>query len=74
MPPSTTIQSPPVGYTYADGQYWDDTAYVLPAERGSCAVTLYYQTTSKEYIEFLRDENVTNSVGQELYDAWVARE
>ena len=35
-------------------------------------VTLYYQTTSKEYIEFLRDNNHTNTLGQELYDAWVA--
>ena len=36
-------------------------------------VTLYYQTTTKEYIEFLRDANTTNSAGQDLYDAWVAQ-
>jgi hypothetical protein len=36
-------------------------------------VTLYYQTTSKEYIEFLRDANTTNSAGLDLYDAWVAQ-
>jgi hypothetical protein len=35
--------------------------------------TLYYQTTSKEYIEFLRDENVTNSAGLDLYNAWVTQ-
>ena len=34
-------------------------------------VTLYYQTTSKEYVEFLRDENATNSSGQVMYDAWI---
>ena len=67
------IQSPPVDYSYADGQYWDDTDYWLPAEVESVFVTLYYQTTTKEYVEFLRDANTTNSAGQDLYDAWVAQ-
>jgi hypothetical protein len=31
---------------------------------------LYYQTTSKEYVEFLRDENVTDNWGQTMYDLW----
>ena len=44
------IQSPPIGYSYADGQYWDDTPYVLPAETDSVQVSLYYQTVSKDYI------------------------
>jgi Bacterial Ig domain/FlgD Ig-like domain/Cytochrome c554 and c-prime len=68
----TDIQSPPVDYPYADGQYWDDTVYRIPAEAVTVEALLYYQTTSKEYIEFLRDENTTNSMGQDLYDAWVA--
>jgi hypothetical protein len=67
------IQSEPVAYTYADGQYWDDTEYTLPVEATLAVVTLYYQSTSKEYIEFLRDENTTNSAGQDLYNAWVAQ-
>ncbi len=67
------IQSPPVQHTYADGQYWDDTEYTLPAASDSAIVTLYYQLTSKEYVEFLRDENHTNSSGQDLYSAWVAQ-
>jgi hypothetical protein len=67
------IQSPPVGYTYADGQYWDDTDYHLPPEAETATVTLYYQSTSKEYITFLKEENHTNSLGDELYDAWVAQ-
>jgi len=66
------IQSPPVAHSYADGQYWDDTDYALPREAKSVTVTLYYQSTSKEYIEFLRDENVTNTAGQVMFDAWVA--
>jgi hypothetical protein len=66
------IQSPVVGYEgYQDGQFWDETWFALPAGARSVTATLYYQTTSKEYIEFLRDANTTNSLGQELYDAWV---
>ena len=60
----------PVAHSYADGQYWDDTYYTIPAAATSAEVTLYYQSTSKEFIEFLRDENTTNSKGQELYDLW----
>jgi hypothetical protein len=60
----------PVAHSYADGQYWDDTLYALPAGAASAEVTLYYQSTSKEFIEFLRDENTTNTKGQELYDLW----
>jgi hypothetical protein len=67
------IQSPPVNYTYADGQYWDDTEYHLPSAAESVQVTLYYQTTTREYVEFLRDANTTNSSGQDLYDAWFAQ-
>ena len=66
------IQSPPVGHSYADGQHWDDTQFYLPASAESAKVTLYYQSTSKEYVEFLRDENTTNSTGQDLYNAWAA--
>jgi hypothetical protein len=66
------IQSPPVGYSYADGQYWDDTEYLLPGQTAEVIVILYYQTTSKEYVEFLRDENRTNDWGNTLYDLWVA--
>jgi hypothetical protein len=60
----------PVGATYADGQYWDDVYYSVPAGATSAEVTLYYQSTSKEFVEFLRDENVTNTKGQEMYDLW----
>jgi hypothetical protein len=66
------IQSPPVGHAYADGQYWDVTPYTLPASAETVTVTLYYQTTTKEYVEFLRDANVTNSAGDDMYNAWAA--
>jgi len=60
----------PVGHPYEDGQYWDDTLYPLPTEATRAEVKLYYQSTSKEFIEFLRDENRTNTKGQELYSLW----
>lgn len=45
----------PVGVSYTDGQYWDDTEYVLPPEAVRVVVTLYYQLASKEYVDFLRE-------------------
>jgi hypothetical protein len=60
----------PVGHTYADGQYWDDAFYTLPTGASRAEVRLYFQSTSKEFIEFLRDENRTDSKGQELYNLW----
>ena len=67
-----SIQSPVVAHVYENGQYWDDTPYQLPTNSDSVVVTLYYQTTTKGYVEFLRDENTTNSAGQDFYDSWVA--
>ena len=65
----------PVGVTYADSQYWDDTRYILPESTIEVNATLFYQTISKEYVEFLRDENIGNSWdwnnwGSKLYQAW----
>lgn len=68
----TSIQSEPVGYSYADGDYWDDTQYAVPAGATKADVRVYYQSASKEYIEFLRDENTTDTHGQTIYDQWVA--
>ena len=66
------IQAAPVNYVYEDGQYWDDTLYNIPYGAARAVVTLYYQTTSKEYIEFLRDTNTTNNAGQVAYDLWLS--
>jgi hypothetical protein len=59
---------------YEDGQHWDIVTYSLPASTFRVMATLYYQTTTKEYVEFLRDENSTNSLGQEMYDLWAAND
>lgn len=66
------IQSPVVDYAYEDGEYFDTTEYYVPAETYRINVKLLYQTTSKEYVEFLRDENVTDNAGQLMYDLWLA--
>lgn len=60
----------PVGASYADGQYWDVTTYTVPPGASRVTVKLYYQTTSKEYVEFLRAENHTDGRGQRMYDLW----
>ncbi|MBD3232188.1 MAG: T9SS type A sorting domain-containing protein, partial [candidate division Zixibacteria bacterium] len=64
------IGSPPVDYNYPDGQYWDDTEYMLPEATAKIVVSLYYQTTTKEFVEFLRDENVTDDRGITMYNLW----
>jgi hypothetical protein len=65
-----SIQAAPVGYTYADGTYFDITDYDLPVNTVRVNVKLLYQTTSKEYIDFLKDENRTNNAGQVIYSLW----
>ncbi len=60
----------PADYSYPDGRYWDQTLYDIPQGAVSAQVTLYYQSTSKEFIEFLRDKNTTDGKGQQMYDLW----
>ncbi|MCK6483153.1 MAG: hypothetical protein HUU22_03805 [Phycisphaerae bacterium] len=66
------INAAPVGASYADGQYWDDTWFAIPGYAVGARVRLYYQTSSREYVEFLRDNNnpATNR-GQMAYDLWL---
>ena len=66
-----TVFAQPVNYSYEDGQHWDDTLFDIPEGTIQAVVTLYHQTTTKEYIEFLRDANVTDDRGQIAYDQWV---
>jgi hypothetical protein len=60
----------PVGAAFADGQYWDEAVYPVGSEAAQAEVTLYYQTASREYVEFLRDENTTTAAGNLLFDLW----
>ncbi len=72
----TEHQAQPVGYFYADGQYWDETEYLLPAGVDSVEVIAWYQVASKEFIEFARNENRNNpydwnSWGEKVYQDWL---
>jgi hypothetical protein len=64
------LQAAPVNYPYADGQHWDITDYDIPAGAASADVRVYYQSTTREYVEFLRDENTTNDAGDVMYNLW----
>ncbi|MEE9294250.1 MAG: multiheme c-type cytochrome [Phycisphaerae bacterium] len=64
------VQAQAVGASYADGQYWDDTRFRLPAGADSVTVNVNYQTSSKDYVTFLRDENHTDDTGDVLYEQW----
>jgi hypothetical protein len=65
------VQALPVGVSYAEEQYWDDTLYAIPPGAVSATVTAYHQTSTREYMEFLRDTNTTNGTGLTAYNAWV---
>jgi len=65
------VQAAPVAYSYADGQYWDDTSFAIPAGARRAEVRLYYQTSTKHYMEFLRDENTTNGAGTKAWNEYV---
>ncbi len=67
-----SVQAAPVGYSYMDGQYWDDTEFTVPAGATEALVRVYYQSVSKEYAEFLLNENVTNDTGLIFYQQWIA--
>ncbi len=55
---------------YADGQNWDTATYLLPPETFVVRATLYYQSLTKEHVDFLQNENVTNGAGTFLSNAW----
>ena len=65
------VSAAPVSYTYDDGQHWDDTQYDIPDGAAQAVVTLYHQTSSKEYMQFLKNANNTDDRGQVAYDQWV---
>jgi hypothetical protein len=64
------IGSGPIGYSYADGQYWDTTTFAIPAGATSAVVSFNYQTSTREYMEFLRDTAADGS-GLLAYNLWV---
>jgi hypothetical protein len=67
-----SVQAQPIRAQYRDGQHWDDTFFPIPKHATNALVRVWYQTTARDYIEFLRDENTTNGAGIVAYDEWVA--
>jgi hypothetical protein len=61
----------PIGATYADGQHWDGATYTLPLQTRWIEVRLYYQTASREYVEFLAANGGAD--GQTLSSLWASR-
>lgn len=62
----------PVGADYISGQNFHDSFHGIPFGARQAVVTVYYQVTTREFIEFLRDANQTDSRGDVAYDQWVA--
>ncbi len=60
----------PIGASYTDGQHWAEVSFQLPESAVEAEIALRYQTSSREYIEFLREANTTNDAGELLFDAW----
>ena len=58
----------PVGATYRDGQFWDDSEYAVPANTERVVATLYYQLSSSEYIQFLGEKGGKD--GATLAEIW----
>lgn len=78
---SATRATRPVGTTWFDDgagglRYYDEAVYDLPApaEPGPATVwvRLWYQSTTREYVEFLERENRTDGRGAELKRIWEA--
>ena len=69
-----SVQAAPVGETYEDGQYWHDSFFDIPEGAFLLDVKVWYQTASKEYIEFLKDENITNDAGDILFEQWLQQD
>jgi hypothetical protein len=74
------IETEPKGYSYPDLgggvlAHYDTTTYLVPVPLGvtdpvTVTATLRYQSTSKEYIEFLEAENTTTTRGTEMRVLW----
>lgn len=65
----------PVGKHYPDGVHWDDPEFLLPPGTATVSASLWYQTITREYAEFLRDENEGNPFdpeewGRRFFEAW----
>lgn len=67
-----SVQAGPVGASVSEQHYWNDTSFARPPGAVRAEVAVYHQTSTREYMEFLRNANATNNDGQIAYDQWVA--
>jgi hypothetical protein len=84
IPPRGFMPAPdtaPVGreYEVLEGgalAHWDRAPYAIAIPEDALAgaatvrASLLYQTTSRAYVEFLRDENTTDDRGDRMFDLW----
>ena len=70
-PIAAQLQTQSVGAAYSNGQNFDDTLFAIPVNTKKAVVSVNYQITSKEFIEYLRDANLTDNKGQVVYNLWV---
>ena len=68
----TSVGAESIPLIYADNQYWDDTRYIIPAETANVVATLYYQTSTREYMDFLRN-TAKNTLGSTAHSLWVSQ-
>ncbi len=65
----------PVGYHYDEGAYWDVTRYMLPGDVVQVEASLWFELASREFVEYLREENTGNPYdwnnwGERVHAAW----
>lgn len=63
--------APAVAADYADGQYWHDAYFSIPAGAARAEATANYQIVTRHYIEALHEGNATDAWGQILHDLWL---
>lgn len=71
--PDTQYGNPGSGGTY---NYWDEVPFPIPAGADHAEISLFYQSTSWEYVQFLWKQNDTldpflGAEGINLLDAWL---
>ena len=52
-------------------QHWDDVVLPVPVGANRAEVQVFYQSTSREYVDFLRFANTTTDRSETFYQAWL---
>ncbi|EYF03048.1 MYXO-CTERM sorting domain-containing protein [Chondromyces apiculatus] len=79
VPSDTTRPTQEIDFTDGNGGYrsFDEASFTVTAPSGASgmqtlSVRVYYQSMTRHYIEFLRDQNVTDDRGQLLEEIYLA--